>query len=172
MAGGIGAKKVDVTYATEESGLVLAVSVKSIDFADGATGNYQKNLTNRRGDMLFEAVTLHRRFPYAVLAGLFFFDEGAAKDGTSTRKSTFQNAHDAFRLFTNRNDPAGRDEQFERFYIVLHGPGTEEPSAQFFAAGSAKDPVSRDKIFDELIELVGERNPDLYEVLNGQLRAR
>lgn len=131
MAGGIGAKKVDVTYATEESGLVLAISIKSINFVDGTTRNYQKNLTNRRGDMLFEAVTLHRRFPYAVLAGLFFFDEGAERDGTSTRKSTFENAHDAFKLFTNRNDPAGRDEQFERFYIVLHGRGTKEPRARF-----------------------------------------
>ncbi len=56
---------------------MLAMSVKSINFADGTTGNYQKNLTNRRGDMLFEAVTLHRRFPYAVLAGILIFDEGS-----------------------------------------------------------------------------------------------
>src|SRR5438876_7808211 len=67
MSGGIGAKKVDVTWATEESGLVLAVSIKSINWKDKKTNNYQKNLTNRRGDMLFEAVTLHRRFPFAVL---------------------------------------------------------------------------------------------------------
>jgi hypothetical protein len=26
--------------------------------------------------MLFEAVTLHRRFPYAVLGGFFLFDKG------------------------------------------------------------------------------------------------
>lgn len=172
MAGGIGAKKVDVTYATEESGLILAISVKSINFVDGTTGNYQKNLTNRRGDMLFEAVTLHRRFPYAVLAGLFFFDEGAARDGTTTRKSTFLNAHEAFRLFTNRSDPAGRDEQFERFYVVIHGPGADAPAAQFFAAGDPHNPVPLDRVFDELVEMIGERNPDLYEVINGDLRPR
>jgi hypothetical protein len=172
MAGGIGAKKVDVTYATEESGLVLAISVKSINFADGTTGNYQKNLTNRRGDMLFEAVTLHRRFPYAVLAGVFFFDEGAASDGTASRNSTFVNAHEAFRLFTHRDDPAGRDEQFERFYIVLHRPGTPVPSAQFFAAGDAQNPVPLDTIFDQLIALVAERNADLYELVKGQLKTR
>ena len=63
MAGGIGAKKVDVTWATEEGGLLLGVSIKTINFRDRKTGNFQKNLTNRRGDMLFEAVTLHRRFP-------------------------------------------------------------------------------------------------------------
>src|SRR3546814_5928739 len=70
MAGGIGAKKVDVTWATEESGLLLGISIKTINFRDVRTRNFQKSLTNRRGDMLIEAVTLHRRFPYAVLAGL------------------------------------------------------------------------------------------------------
>lgn len=54
MAGGIGDKRVDVTWATEEAGLLLAFSVKCISFPDRRSGNYQKNFTNRRGDMLFE----------------------------------------------------------------------------------------------------------------------
>lgn len=170
MAGGISAKKVDVTYATEESGLILAISLKSINFSDGKSKNFQKNLTNRRGDMLFEAVTLHQRFPYAVLVGMFFFDEGAATDGTKGRKSTFLNAHQAFRLFTGRADPAGRDEQYELFYVVLHGPGEGAPTAQFFAAGDPVNAVPIDRIFDQIVELVGERNPDLYEALDGRLK--
>ena len=105
MAGGIGAKKVDVTWATEASGLLLGISIKTINFRDTKTRNFQKNLTNRRGDMLIEAVTLHRRFPYAVLAGLFFLDAGAgndhvrADDGTPRRRSTFVNAHQRLKLF-------------------------------------------------------------------------
>jgi len=112
LAGGIGAKKVDVTWATEESGLILACSVKTIMFRDGKTGQYQKNLTNRRGDLLVEAVTLHRRFPYAVIAGFLFLDHLAAEDGTARRNSTFANAFPRLRLFTRRPDPAGREEQF------------------------------------------------------------
>jgi hypothetical protein len=69
MAGGIGAKKVDVTWATEASGLLLGISIKTINFRDTKTKNFQKNLTNRRGDMLIEAVTLHRRFGRLVLPG-------------------------------------------------------------------------------------------------------
>lgn len=172
VAGGIGAKKVDVTFATEESGLILGISIKSINFVDRVTRNYQKNLMNRRGDMLFEAVTLHRRFPYAVLVGIFFFDEGAATDDTAGRKSTFRNAHDAFRLFTKRDDPAGRDEQFERFYIVLHGPGTGTPTARFYAPTDPDTEISVEKVFDEMIDLVGQRNPDLYEAVDGKLRRR
>ena len=119
MAGGLGAKKVDVTWATEESGLLLGISVKTINFRDSKTRNFQKNLVNRRGDMLMEAVTLHRRFPYAVLAGFFFLDSEAANDGTEKRRSTFLNAHARLQLFTGRNDPADREEQFERFYLIL-----------------------------------------------------
>lgn len=107
-----------MTWATEAAGLILAISIKSINFKDSRTGNFQKNLVNRRGDMLMEAVTLHRRFPYAVLAAFFFLDKGAETDNTSRRKSRFVNAHARLKLFTGRNDPTGRDEQFERFYLI------------------------------------------------------
>jgi hypothetical protein len=172
IAGGIGAKKVDVTFATEESGLILALSIKTINFADGKTKNYQKNLTNRRGDMLFESVTLHRRFPYAVLGGFFFFDEGASKDGNTKRLSTFENAHQTLRLFTRRDAPAGRDEVFERLYIALHHASPEAPSAQFFEAGKPDRPVELSSIFEELIALIGERNFDMYAARNGRLKRR
>ncbi len=172
IAGGIGAKKVDVTYATEESGLLLALSIKSINFIDRKAKNYQKNLTNRRGDLLFEAVTLHRRFPYAVLAGFLFFDEEAARDDKAKRLSTFINAHQGLRLFTNRSAPAGRDEVFERLYIVLHSANPEAPKAEFFEAGQPEHPVTLTKIFDDLVEIVAERNFDMYASKDGRLKRR
>lgn len=55
MAGGIGAKKVDITWATEEAGLLLAVSIKTINFRDGRTGNFQKNLAVIRFGHMQEA---------------------------------------------------------------------------------------------------------------------
>lgn len=171
MAGGLGAKKVDVTWATEESGLLLAISVKSINFRDTRTGNFQKNLVNRRGDMLMQAVTLHRRFPYNVLAGLFFLDVGAESDSTSRRKSTFTNAHARLRLFTGRNDPAGRDEQFERFYIVLLEASTASVAIRAFEVGKIDRPVPLDVMIEDLLALVAERNPDFYELENGNLRS-
>lgn len=78
MAGGIGAKKVDVTFATEESGLILAFSIKSVNFVDGASKNFQKNLTNRRGDMLFLRSS-HPPPPLSLLSAgwLLFFSTKA-----------------------------------------------------------------------------------------------
>jgi hypothetical protein len=169
MSGGIGAKKVDVTWATEESGLLLGISLKSINFADLKTGNYQKNLTNRRGDMLFEAVTLHRRFPYAVLGGLFLFDEGANDDGTASRQSTFLNAHDRLRLFTGRDDPAGRDEQYERLYVGLIRTDPKHLGIDLYLAGEPDSPVPATNALDELVELVARRDPDFYRAVDGKL---
>ncbi len=170
MAGAIGAKKVDVTWATEESGLLLALSIKSINFRDNRTGNFQKNLTNRRGDLLYEAVTLHRRFPYAVLAGFLFLDHGAATDDTPTRRSTFLNADSRLRLFDGRDDPAGRDEQYERLYIVLLDATPLPARWEVYRVGRPTDPVALADILDDVIALVAQRNPDFYESDGGFLR--
>jgi len=171
MAGGLGAKKVDVTWATEEAGLLLAISIKSINFKDSRTANYQKNLVNRRGDMLMEAVTLHRRFPYAVLAAFFFLDKGAELDNTERRKSTFINAHARLKLFTGRNDPAGRDEQFERFYLFLLDAAPTAVNIRAYEVGKPGHPLSLDMIMEELLSIAAERNPDFYEMDGGNLRS-
>lgn len=172
LAGGIGEKKVDVSWATEEAGLLVGVSVKSINFVDRRTGNYQKNLTNRRGDMLFEAVTLHRRFPYAVLGGFVFLDWGAADDGTARRKSTLANAHEAFRLFTGRTDPQGREEQYEKLFLVRVQANKFNPQWAMAEAGRPETEVSFAQALDGLVELVAERNADSYEALDGNLKKR
>lgn len=171
MSGGIGAKKVDVTWATEESGLLLAISVKCINAKDPKTGNYQKNLINRRGDMLGEAVTLHRRFPYAVLGGFLFFDKGAAEDNSEQRSSTFLNAHRAFRIFTGRADPAGRDEQYEAFYFGLVDATPFQSTVRLTLAVAPEKNVSLDHALDALLRLVAERDPDFYALVgpNGEI---
>lgn len=171
MAGGIGAKKVDVTWATAESGLLLAISIKTINFRDTRSGNFQKNLTNRRGDMLIEAVTLHRRFPYSVLMGMLLLDSGAENDSTDRRVSTFGNAHELLRMFDGRDDPAGRDEQYERFYVGLLNTDATRPP-RMFRVGNLSTEVSLTALLDELVKLVALRNPDLYVVRNGRLFKR
>jgi hypothetical protein len=173
MAGGIGAKKVDVTWATEESGLLVAFSIKSINFKDSKTKNYQKNLTNRRGDLLFESITLHRRFPYAVLVGLFLLDEGAKTDRTDTRKSTLENAHDRLDLFTGRSDPAGRDEQYEHLYIGLLGVGRGKtpPTCQFYLVRERDSQLTLDNIIDVTLRTIATRNADMYTYVNGRLES-
>ena len=122
--------------------------------------------------MLMEAVTLHRRFPYAVLAGWFFLDKGAESDGTGRRRSTFLNAHARLRLFSGRNDPAGRDEQFERFYLLLMDASPEGYDLRAYEVGKPEVSIPLDDVLTDLLRLVAERNPDFYELDDrGRLRA-
>ncbi len=167
LAGGLGAKNVDVTWATEESGLMLACSVKTIMFRDKTSNNFQKNLTNRRGDLLFESTTLHRRFPYAVLGGFFFFDIGASLDGTPKRASTFDNVFPRFRIFPRRADPADREEQFERLYVLLVDSNPFDPSVVCYEVNNRDEPVPLERAFDELVMLTAERNFDIYQAESG-----
>ncbi|MFG1607181.1 hypothetical protein [Actinoplanes sp. NPDC049265] len=169
LAGGIGAKKVDVTWATEESGLLFAASIKTIMYRDKQSRNYQKNLTNRRADMLFEAITLHRRFPYAVLSGWLFLDVGAASDGTDRRKSTLQNVFPRFRLFTGRDDPAGREEQFERLFVLLLDANKFQPSVTCYEVNNSVAPIEINEALTELTTLTAIRNFDTYDANNGKI---
>ena len=148
----------------------MAISIKSINFRDRKTKNFQKNLVNRRGDALIEAVTLHRRFPYSVLACFFFLDKGAAEDHTPKRRSTFLNAHARLRMFLGRSDPADRDEQYERMYLLLLDAGKRKHSIRAYAVGDPAQPLGLEKVFDDLMVLVAERNPDFYECEGGTLR--
>jgi hypothetical protein len=126
--------------------------------------------------MLMEAVTLHRRFPYAVLAAFFFLDKGAESDnvregrsGKAGRRSTFLNAHARLKLFTGRTDPAGRDEQFERFYLFLVEASPTSVDLHAYEVGKTDEPVALEKILDDLLTLVADRNPDFYEFDSGKL---
>lgn len=172
LAGGIGAKRVDVSWATEQSGLLLGLSIKSINFRDGRSKNFQKNLTNRRGDLLFESTTLHRRFPYAVLGGFLILDAAAAADGTSRRKSTFENAGYHLRLFRGRRDPAGRDEQYEELFVALFESDPAHASVQVFGGVDLSTPTTLEAALESLVERLAERNSDFYELVGGQLIAR
>ena len=145
------------------------ISIKTINFRDRRTNNFQKNLTNRRGDMLFEAVTLHRRFPYAVLGGLFFLDKGAEQDQTSRRRSTFLNAHTRLQLFTGREDPGGRDEQYERLYLVLLDASSSHAEFKAYLVGKPEHPIQMTETLDELLSVTAIRNPDFYEYKDGTL---
>jgi hypothetical protein len=170
LAGGIGSKKVDVSWATEESGLIFGGSVKTINWRDASSGNFQKNLTNRRGEMLFESVTLHRRFPFGVLFGLMFLDKDARNDATPRRNSTFENAFPKLRLFTGREDVAGREEQFERFYISLVDANPFMPTVECYRADDPGYVRTFESVLDEAVSIVVERNFDEFEVHAGKLR--
>jgi hypothetical protein len=155
--GGLGPKKVDVSYADDRHGLLLAVSIKSINFAP-----FGKNLKNRFGDLCTEAITLHMRFPYSVICMLFAMPMAADQDVTRGRLvSTFRRACKLFATISGRKQYTDPGEKFENVTMMLFQPLAKNgaPAAlKLIDAESGRD-MTEGAYFRKLLELYNNRNP-------------
>jgi hypothetical protein len=156
--GGLGPKKVDVSYADEQHGLLLAVSIKSITSAP-----FGKNLKNRFYDLCPEGITLHLRFPYSVVCALFCFPHGADEDQSGTRKiSTFRRAQKLLSTISGRMEYTDPGEKFENISLMLFQPLTDDqaikPSVRLFDALTNIE-MSESEYYDALRQLYNRRNP-------------
>ena len=156
--GGLGPKKVDVSYADEQHGLLLAVSVKTIGFPP-----FGKNLKNRFGDLMTEAITLHMRFPYSVVCALFAFPDAADSDRTPLRRmSTFDRACKLFSLASGRREYTDPGEKFENVTAVCYRPITalsSEPEILRLVNCSTLQEIDEAHYFELLRTIYNERNP-------------
>jgi hypothetical protein len=107
--------RVDVRYHTPY-GLGLGVSIKTLNFRDGASGRYTKNIQRIDKELNAEAVQIHGYQPKAVLAALFLMPEDARRDGERGR-SSFEHALEVFRKRVGRPDETQPGERFELFYV-------------------------------------------------------
>ncbi len=155
--GGLGPKKVDVAYSDERHGLLLAVSVKTIMAAP-----YGKNLKNRFADLCTEAITLHMRFPYAVVCAFFAFPEDARKDKTGKRRiSTFDRAMRLLASVSGREEHTDPAEKFESIAML-----SVEPPSRVGKSGKITiyDAVTRKTLsekayYEKLRVIYNMRNP-------------
>ena len=157
--GGLGPKKVDVSYADERNGLLLAVSIKSINFEP-----FGKNLKNRFADLCTESINLHMRFPYSVILGFFAFPIQADQDLSRQRSSsTFDRATKLFGSISGRQEYTDPPEKFESFVMMLFQPLTltgPQPSIRLIDAMS-KHELTEEEYFVKGREIYNLRNPHL-----------
>jgi hypothetical protein len=158
--GGLGPKKVDVSYSDEQHGLIFAVSIKTI-----TAPPFGKNLKNRFGDLCTEAITLHMRFPYSIVCALFAFPSTADQDHSikpgRRPVSTFQRATQLFATIGGRREYTDPGEKFENVTMMLFHPVLQDgstPSVKLFDARS-KEELSEQSYFSRLLELHNQRNP-------------
>jgi len=155
--GGLGPKKVDVSYADEQHGLLMAVSIKSINFPP-----FGKNLKNRFADLCTEAITLHMRFPYSVVCALFVFPVRADEDASDFRVlSTFRRAMRLFKNLSGRSEYTDPGEKFENVTMMLFQPvahGAAAPWVRLLDCESEGE-ISEEEYFRRLCELYNKRNP-------------
>lgn len=154
--GGLGPKKVDVSYADEQHGLLLALSIKSINFP-----SFGKNLKNRFADLCTEAITLHMRFPYSVVCGLFAMPIDADEDVTVGRPlSTFRRAVKLFGTISGREEYTDPGEKFENMSMLLFRPQGHgvDPWLKIVNCDTGDD-MTEAAYFERLREIYNERNP-------------
>ncbi|HWN07961.1 MAG TPA: hypothetical protein VNO50_01505 [Pyrinomonadaceae bacterium] len=135
----------------------MAVSIKSINFAP-----FGKNLKNRFGDLLTEAITLHLRFPYSIVCMLFAFPIASDKDVTRIRtKSTFLRATKLFATVSGRRDYTDPGEKFENVTMMLFQPVTNSKRKVKFTLVDARtgQSITEDQYFQRLRQLYNDRNP-------------
>lgn len=136
-AGGL--KKLDVNYSTTSMGLGLAVSLKTINFRDGMSERYTKNIKRIDGEMRAEAQDCHTRQPFAVLVGIILLPTEACDDGVD-ESSLFH----AWSVFSRRGGRESTEDEralFERIYIGLYeSTGASAGSVDFFDVNKAEAP--------------------------------
>ncbi len=160
--GGLGPKRVDVSYSDERHGLLLAVSVKSITAAP-----YGKNLKNRFGDLCTEAITLHMRFPYSVVCCLFAFPHTADADITPGRPlSTFRRALKLMSTLSGREEYTDPGEKFEQVTMMLFHPADEAGAGAWVKLYDADtgEEVTEEAYVAGMVEAYARRNPHVAVV--------
>ena len=128
-------------------------------------GNFSKNVKNRFGDLTTESITLHLRFPFAVVACLYAMPERARTEkGTSMKISTFERAERLYGTISGRSAYGDPAERFEDVTLMLCRPLTDvshpdDVWVQLFRAGPTEKKIAEEDYFESLRELYNQRNP-------------
>lgn len=120
-------KRIDVTIADPVLGLEIGVSLKGLNFRDGANGNFDKNLTGRLYELADEVRLVHEHLPHAFMVGVIFLPIESAGDKTPAALSSFAHAVTKLRERTGRLDVAlmGHAPRCDASYVALYTIGTE-----------------------------------------------
>jgi len=175
--GGLGPKRVDVSYADDRHGLMLAVTIKSLNFPSfpkvkgsktefdfSKKGNFSKNIKNRFGDLTTESITLHLRFPFAVVSCLYVMPVRSFQDkGDQMKMSTFERAGRLYGTISGRRAYGDPAERFEDVTLMCYQPitidgTTDDVWIRLYEAGGMRE-VSEEDYFLGLRDLYNERNP-------------
>jgi transcriptional regulator with XRE-family HTH domain len=163
-----GYKKLDVGYSTEDLGLALGVSIKSINFKDPRTGRYTKNYSRNDNELRAEAMDYHRRQPFAVLVGILMLPIDSCDDGGGAggEPSSFAAAVRYFRQRTGRIPPSGDADLFESFFIGLYDSDAPAGENDIFFDVTRPPPKTGRPVDGLLISDVAMRIKQKYDEIN------
>ena len=164
-----GFKKLDVNYSTQQLGLALGVSIKTLNFPDPASRRFTKNATRIDNELRAEAQDYHGRQPYCVMVAFVFVPEAATRDPGRKNKTSFRHIYEVLSKRSARTGPTDPADRFELMFLVTYN---EEESAESFGSlrithiGRVQDAANEPEnivTFDEAIREIAAtfllRNP-------------
>lgn len=137
-----GLKKLDVNYSTPQAGLVLGVSIKTINARDAESGRFTKNYSRVDNELRAEATDYHRRQPYAVLVAVLFLPYGACEHSRPGSASSFAAAIKYFRMRNHRRSPRHDPDYFENCYVALYPKEERDGRSTVFVDVNQEVPVA------------------------------
>jgi hypothetical protein len=181
--GATGKKRADVKVWDQAKGLLLLVSIKTYSFRDWSAkkktaSRFTKNIKRNRFELQDEAVTIHRRQPFAVMVGVMFMPIAACDDGDPSKSkgpqgiSSFAHAVAVLRSQAGREDENDVAEKFERLYIGLYEyeDETRRGEVGFFdvmrpppRAGRPPSLATLEQVVKEIDDVTTQRHTDVIE---------
>ncbi|WP_353980684.1 hypothetical protein [Salinicola endophyticus] len=120
-------KRIDVTVTDPILGLEVGASLKGLNFRDGKSRYFDKNITGRLYELGDEVRLVHEHLPHAFMIGIVFMPLASVADKTERSSSSFANAVVKLRERTGRLDAAlaGQSSRCDMGYVALYTTGEE-----------------------------------------------
>jgi hypothetical protein len=124
-----GPKQLDVNYSTQQLGLGLGISLKSVHLRDAKTdrktkrkslGRYTHNMKRNEEELRVEATGYHKRQPYAVMVAGLFLPFESCDDAKGENVSSFASWVRHLRPYCGRLAPSDDSDRFEKIYLALY----------------------------------------------------
>ena len=139
-------KDEDITLSHFANGPQIAIGVRS------QMSSVAKNIENYYEGIIGECISLHDRFPMAVLGYVYLLPTHPIKPGL-VETIDLERAESLFKKITNRNDWHGPSDKYEHFAFIKVD-FTQDPPVLL----PTTDELSIEKFFDRLVETYNDRN--------------
>ncbi len=140
-------KDVDVAYVHPNNGPLAIVNVRS------QMSSVSKNLPGYFEGIIGDCISLHDRFPMAVVTYVYLLPANPIKTGLETEVVALDRAEKLFSLITNRGDWRNPKDKFEHF-AFLKVDFSKDPPVLL----NTIDDLKIDNLFDKIRATYSDRN--------------
>ncbi len=147
IAGSHKNKKVDLALTSYTNGPQIIIGVRS------QMSSVHKNLLTYYEEIIGDCISLHDRFPMAVIGYVYLLPTATIKPGQKSKKVDLDRAEKLYSLITDRGDWRGPKDKYEHFAFLKVDFTSDPPTVLDTGAQ-----LSIDSFFDKLCQTYSDRN--------------